>query len=370
MDDTGKQYATQAGRGRDADSPTEIPFPGWKDIIYRLYRAITEDRILLTAAGTTFYMLLALVPTLSAFVSVYGLFNDPSTVLGHVELLAGLVPPGVLEVLREQLTRLTSESDSTLGLTLLISLAVAMWSASNGVKAMFEAMNIAYHEQERRSFIKLNAVALLFTLGGSIAALLVSAVVLILPALLAYFSAGEGMQWVIRVAAYAVMLIMLSLGVAALYRWGPSREQARWRWITPGAVLAVLALGVTSVLYSWYVANFSDDNAAYGSLGAVIGLMIWLWISVTIITVGAELNSEIEHQTAVDSTTGEEKPIGERGANMADTVGRAWPPDREKVERKTRDRSPAGKFSLGSLLFALPAAVALHAANSRRRKGK
>lgn len=365
MDKSGRQYAAQTGRGRRADSPAEIPFPGWKDVLWRLYRSINQDRILLTAAGATFYLLLSMVPTLSAFVSLYGLFNDPASAVRHVDLLAGVVPPGVLDILRDQLTRLTSQSNNTLGVTLLVSLAVALWSASSGVKAMFEAMNIAYHEQERRSFLLLNGVALVFAFGGSLAALLVSAVVLILPALLSVPSTGESLDWVIRVAAYVIMLLVLSLGIAALYRWGPCREQAKWRWITPGAGLSVFALGVTSVLFSWYVSNFTDDNATYGSLGAVIGLMVWLWISVTIVTVGAEINSEIEHQTAKDSTTGAEKPIGQRGATMADTIGRVWPPDRHDVERPADQRRRTEKLSVGSLIFALAATAAVRAASAR-----
>lgn len=357
----------QKGRGRRADAPTEIPLPGWKDILWRLYQAINEDRILLTSAGTTFYLLLSLVPTLSAFVSLYGLFNDPSSVLRQVELLAGVVPPGVLEVLRDQLTRLASQSNGTLSLTLIVSLSIAIWSASAGVKAMFEAMNIAYHEREDRSFLVLNRVALLFTIGGSVAALLVTAVILGLPAALSIFSIGTGTEWAIRVAAYAVMLVVLSLGIAALYRWGPSREQAKWRWITPGTGLSVFALDVMSVLFSWYVANFSDDNAAYGSLGAVIGLMVWLWISVTIVVVGAELNSEIEHQTAMDSTTGPAKPLGARGATMADTVGEPWPSDRQASKETSRSGPRNGKFSFSSLFVALPIAFVVYVA---RRRGK
>lgn len=365
MNETDRQYASQSGRGREANKPAAIPLAGWKDILWRLYRSINEDRILLTSAGTTFYLLLSLVPTLSAFVSVYGLFNDPTSVLRHVDLLAGLVPPGVLDVLRDQLTRLTSQSNGALGFALVISLSVAVWSASAGVKAMFEAMNIAYHEQERRPFLLLNGLALLFTAGGSLAALLVTTVVVVLPAILSLFAIGEGFEWMIRIAAYGAMLLMLSLGIAALYRWGPSREQAKWRWITPGAVLSVVALGATSILFSWYVTNFADDNATYGSLGAVIGLMIWLWISATITIAGAELNSEMEHQTAIDSTTGPAKPLGTRGATMADTVGRVWPPDRNRVEAKPTHH---GAFSFGSLLIALPAAAALILATARRKK--
>ena len=161
MAHTNEANAAQVGRGRDADAPSEIPFPGWKDVLWRLYRAFAEDRILLTAAGATFYILLAMVPTLTAFVSIYGIFNNRADVIKHVELLIGIVPPGVFEVIREQLTRLTAESNDTLGLTLLFSLAIALWSASAGVKAMFEAMNVAYHESERRNFLVLNGTALL-----------------------------------------------------------------------------------------------------------------------------------------------------------------------------------------------------------------
>ena len=330
-----EQYARQPGRGRDADAPSEIPLSGWKDVAWRLYRAIGEDRILLTAAGVTFYMLLALVPTLSAFVSIYGLFNNPSSVLDHVELLAGIVPPGTLEILRDQLTRLTSKSNDTLGLTLIFSLAIALWSASAGVKAMFDAMNVAYHERERRNFFQFNGLALLFTLGGALAAVLVALVLVIMPAAIAYLPGGAALQWTVRLTAYAAMLVVMSLCLGALYRWGPSRETAKWRWITPGAILAVVLMGAVSIGFSWYVTNFADDAEAYGSLGAIIGMMIWMWISVTLVIVGAELNSEVEHQTARDSTTGPDEPLGERGAHMADTVGRVWPRARDKVEGKS-----------------------------------
>lgn len=328
-----QHYANQKGRGREATAPIAIPPSGWKDIVWRLFRGVAEDRILLTAAGVSFYLLLALVPTLTAFVSIYGLFNNRADVVGHIELLSGIVPPGALSIVRDQLTRLTIEDNQTLGITLIIALALAFWSASAGIRAMFEAMNVAYHEKERRSLPLVYGLALLFSVGGAAAAFLVIAVVLLMPPLLVFLPGGAGLAWTVRLAAYAAMLLVISLGIGALYRWGPSREQAKWRWITPGAGFAVLSLGVTSVLFSWYVTNFTDDNATYGSLGAMIGLMTWLWISSTLVILGAELNSEIEHQTAQDSTTGAEKPLGERGAHMADSVGRVWPPARKKMEK-------------------------------------
>ncbi len=366
MSRTDEQYAAQPHRGRRAEFPVHIPGPGWKDIGWRVYQSVARDRVLFTAAAASFYILLALVPTLNAFVSIYGLFNDTRSVLDHVDLLAGIIPPGALDVVRDQLTRLAGQSSGGLGLSLLFSVAVALWGSSAGVKAMFEAMNIAYHEQERRSFIAFNGLALLFALASAIGALLVVAIVLVVPALVAYIPWSESLGWTARLAAYAVMALVLWLGVTALYRWGPSREQAKWRWITPGSVFAALLLSGGSVAFSWYVSNFSDDSAAYGSLGAVIGLMIWLWISTTIIILGAELNSEIEHQTARDSTTGPAEPLGERGAQMADTVGRVWPPDREAAEipepRKRR------KFPLAALGVLVPATLA--ARLTARRKGQ
>lgn len=354
------------GHGRLATSPGEIPPRGWKDIVWRIYGDISESRILLTAAGVTFYMLLSLVPTLTAFVSLYGLFNDRASVLEHVELLSGVIPPGALSILNEQLERLTSEANNTLGWTLLVSLAIALWSASAGVKAMFEAMNVAYHEQESRSFIVINATALLFTLAGAVAATLVLTVVVIMP-LVVQLLPGEGLEWVVRIGSYLTMLVVLSLIIAALYRWGPSRHDAKWRWITPGAVVSVLALGAGSVALSWYVSNFTDNNATYGSLGAVIGLMSWLWISATLVIIGAVLNSQIEHQSMQDSTTGAWAPMGQRGAHVADTVGEPWPDD--KGDTPSTSSPERKRISWGALAFAAPAALVLLAAERRNSRG-
>lgn len=367
MDETSKRYATQSGRGRKANDPRAIPWSGWKDVIWRLYHSILDDHVLLTAAGVTFYVLLALVPTLTAFVAIYGLFNDPSTAIQHVELLAGIAPPSVLEVVRDQMTRLTAESGNTLGLTLLFSLVIALWSAGAGVRAIFEAMNVAYNEPERRSLIAFNVLAFVFTVVSAMAALFVVAVVVVMPMIVDLLP-GDGLQWTVRIAAYIAMLFVVTCGLAATYRWGPSREDAKWRWITPGTILSLVALCISSVIFSWYAANFTDNSATYGSLGAIIGLMTWVWISVTLVIIGAELNSEIEHQTAQDTTTGLEQPMGERGAYMADHVGRVRPTDRDDVEIEPRGDRPRKKFSLAAMAFAIPAAAALHLARRSARK--
>jgi membrane protein len=368
MNDIEAARTRQKGRGREAGAPVAIPPKGWKDVLWRLYRSIAEDRILLTAAGVTFYLVLAMVPTLTAVVALYGLFNDRASIVSQLALLDGLLPAAALGLIEDQLMRLAARPAQSLGITLIISLAIALWSASAGVKAMFEAMNVAYGEHEKRNFFMLNGVGLAFTLAGALAALLVAATVVVMPAVLGVLTMGNSAEWLVRIAAYLVLLLILSLALAALYRWGPSREAAKWRWITPGAALAVVLLGATSVVFSWYVTNVSDYEAAYGSLGAMIALLTWMWISVTIIIVGAELNSEIEHQTARDTTTGPDLPMGERGAHMADHVGRVWPPARKRLEPDPRPERHRERISWGAMAFALPAALVMHGLERRKKR--
>jgi len=358
--------------GRHANSPTEIPATGWKDILWRLYHEINDDRTFLVAAGVTYYMLLALVPALSVFVSLYGLFNDRSTIGAHLTLLMGVMPSGGIDILKDQLTRLTSTPNTTLSLTLVISLVVALWSASSGIKALFDAMNIAYDETEKRNFFALNLLALAFTIGAAFAAIVFLSVVVVMPAVLNALYIGKGFEWLIQGLSYLLMIVLMFAGVGAIYRWGPSRQQAKWRWLTPGAILTVVITALVSVLFSWYAANFGNYNATYGSLGGLVGMLTWMWLSITILLIGAELNSEVEHQTARDSTTGAPRPLGDRGAQMADHVaivgpgarpdgkGRDQPPsltDRDPSARKG-ERRPR-RLSVGALVLALPAALVL-----------
>ena len=314
----------QPNRGRKAESPQDIPFRGWKDIAYRLYIGFGKNRILLTAAGVTYFLLLALVPSLSLFVTTYSLLNNPVSVIDQLGILTGIVPDGGLDIIREQLVRLTTQDDRSLGLTLLVSLGVALWGAGAGIKALFEAMNVVYGETEKRNLLAINLLALAFILGGVVMLILMLTVVLVLPVLLSLLSPNR-FVWAVQVGAYAAMMLCLGVALSAIYRWGPSRAGARWRWITPGSAFATVGILLTSAGFSWYAANFSNYNATYGSLGAMIGLLTWMWLSVTIVILGASLNSEIEHQTTVDSTTGRPHPMGERGAYVADTVGGRWP---------------------------------------------
>ena len=286
-----------------------------------------------------------MVPAMTALVSIYGFFADPAALNRHLDLLQGLVPPEGLDVIREQLGRLTEAGQTGLGLASIASIAVALWSANAGMKALFEAMNVAYNEEEKRSFVRLTLVTLGFTLAALVAILLLVGVGVVLPIVLQLVGVGTGAQWAARIGGIAVAFLLMVGGLAALYRWGPSRASAKWRWITPGAMLAIPCDRGREPALHRYVASFGSYNATYGSLGALFGLMTWLWISTIIVIAGAELNSETEHQTARDTTTGPPRPMGRRGAFMADTIGEPYgaaTPDRSGPASADapRDREP------------------------------
>jgi membrane protein len=265
--------------------------------------------------------LLALFPALTALVSLYGLFADPSRISDQLSLASGFLPEGAMSIIREQVTRITAKGGAQLSLGFVFGLAVAFWSANAGVKALIDALNVIYGEKEKRGFIRLNLQSFALTLGGMLAILVAVASVVILPIVLATVGLGGGTEFILRISRWPILLLVVIVGLAVLYRFGPSREEPRWEWLSVGSVLAAVAWLISSVLLSWYLSNFANYDATYGSLGAAIGMMMWMWISSIIILFGAELNSEIEHQTVRDSTTGPEKPLGLRGATMADTVG-------------------------------------------------
>lgn len=321
VDQADEQRARQQGRGRQARAPHCIPLKGWKDIAWRLWHDLNENHVMLTAAGVTFYILLALVPALNCFIAVYGLFNSPDTAAQQVQLLSGIVPSGGLHLIEDQLVRLATQEDRSLSFALLASLGIALWSAAAGFRALFEAMNVAYHETEKRGFIRVNLLTLAATLASAIAATIVLSAVLLIPVILGFIPVGGDLGWLVRLLGYLAMLAVYVTGIAALYRWGPSRHGARWRWIGQGNVLAVVGTVIVSLLFSWYVGSFGNYGSTYGSLGALIAFLTWIWISVSIVILGASLNAQIEHQTARDTTVGGDQELGERGAVVADTVG-------------------------------------------------
>jgi len=317
--------ATQPGHGRRAKSPFTIPWAGWKDIFWRTYQRIGDDRLLATAGGVVFFGLLAIFPAVTALVSSYGLFANPATISDNLQKLAMMLPEGTFQVVQEQVGRVVSKGNTALGATFLFGLVLAIWSANAGVKAIFDALNVAYEEREKRSFIKLNLVSLAFTVGGIVALLLMVGAVVAFPLALDHLGMAPESKLIVALARWPLLFLILLVALAILYRFAPSRDAPRWQWLSLGAVTASILWIAGSALLSWYLSSFANYNATYGSLGAAIGLMMWMWMSAIVIMFGAELNSEIERQTLRDTTTGRPKPIGSREAVSADTVGAAAP---------------------------------------------
>lgn len=308
-------------RGRDAETPSAIPAKGWKDVFWRVWKSLTEDHVMLIAGGVTFYLLLALFPALVAFMSIYGIFLDRATAVDHAQSLRGLVPPAAVDLIAEQLARLTTKQSDTLTVGLILSLIIAFWSANGGVKAMIEGLNYAYNEREKRSFVRLNTVAFGFTLGAMALMVLLFVALAVVPAMLAVLNLGPMGDLVIRLLRWPLLVLMLGFSLTVLYRHGPSRRSPEWRWVTWGSAFATISWLIMSIAFTTYLDRVANFNATYGALAAPIGFLFWVWLSIIVIILGAELNGEMEHQTAMDTTIGPDKPMGKRGAVMADTLG-------------------------------------------------
>jgi membrane protein len=313
--------ARAAERGREADHPTEIPAAGWRDILLRVWQQIAADNISMIAAGVAFYGLLAIFPAITAFVSIWGLIADPAQVQQQFASLKEIVPQEAWNLLNDQLRSVASTGATKLGWGVALGIVVALWSAGAGVRALITALNIAYEEEEKRGFVKFYAVAFLFTLALVAAAVVALTVIVAVPVVLQFLPLGGLADAAIRTLTWMVLAGLVIVGLAVLYRYGPSRSHARMRWVTWGAVAAAGVWLLASFAFQIYAANFANYSATYGSLGAVIALLMWFWVSAFVVLLGAELNSEMEHQTRRDSTTGPEKPLGKRGAYVADHVG-------------------------------------------------
>jgi membrane protein len=306
--------------GRGASAPSEIPARGWWQILKRTGGAVMRDGLLAQAAAMTFYSLLALFPALAMLVSLYGLIADPRTLSATIDGIKGVVPGGGVQIITGQLQSLAASPHKALGLGLLIGFATSLWSATSGIKALFSALNVAYNENETRSFIRLTLTATVFTLGTILFLLLAIAGVVALPAALNMLGIGAETKLALELLRWPVLLVSLGIFLSLVYRYGPCRAHARWRWVTWGSAAATIAWLVVSVAFSYYTANFGTYNMTYGTLGAAVGFMTWLWLSAAVVLMGAELDAEMEHQTAVDTTDGPAKPLGARGAEAADRV--------------------------------------------------
>jgi membrane protein len=308
-------------RGHQATSPWQMPWAAWKDIASRTWQRTWDDNVGLVAAGVAFYGFFALLSLLAMVVMLYGIAAAPATVVSNFQSLTAILPTDMAALIADQLMNSVQMSNGRNGLGLLIALAVALYGGTNGAGAVITALNIAYEEKEKRSLLHFYLIAIAITLAAVFIALLALAGVAVaasLDELLPWIS--DSVVLIGKIVAYAALLLVAAAVAATLYRFGPSREDARWKWITPGSVFTAVTWLVLTILFGLWVTNVTDYSATYGSLGATVGLLTWMYLSAYVFVLGAELNSEIEHQTAKDSTTGKPKPLGARGAWAADNV--------------------------------------------------
>ena len=297
-----------------------MPLFAWKQIASRTWQRTWDDNVGIVAAGVAFYGFFALLSLLAMIVLVYGLAADPSLVIDTMQTLTAVLPHDVAALIGDQLTQAVKSSQGNKGIGLLIAFAVALYGGTNGAGAIITALNIAYEEKEKRSLFRFYANAIVMTLGAVVLAILALASVTLASSIEEFVNASRPLVLVGKFVSYAAIVLVAAAVSATLYRFGPSREKARWEWITPGSLFTAVSWLLLTILFGVWVTLVSDYSATYGSLGATVGLLTWMYLSAYLFVVGAELNSEIEHQTAKDSTTGRPEPLGQRGAWAADNV--------------------------------------------------
>jgi membrane protein len=308
-------------RGRHAESPTAIPAKGWKDIGFRLKDEIAEDRVGLIAAGVAFYGLLALFPAITAILAIGGLLVEPNQIVEQLSSLSGIVPEAVMEIITKQATAVAGSREGGLGLAAVFGIGLAIYSASKGMASLMDGMNVAYDEEEDRGFIRLKLETLGLTIFLIIGLLVALAAMIGVPIALNTFDLGPFAETLGTILVVTAILGLSMVGLAVLYRYGPSRDAPQVKWVSLGAFAACIIWLVGSTGFAFYVANFGSYNESFGTLGGVVILLMWLWISAFIVMLGAELNAEIEAQTRHDTTVGRDMPMGARDAKKADELG-------------------------------------------------
>jgi membrane protein len=309
------------GRGRQAKQPQQIPPKGWNDIALRLKTEIKQDQIPLLAAGVAFYALLSLFPAIIAAVSIYGLVADPETVRDQIDRLTQLLSPETAGILSQQIRQVTAGAGGALGLATVLGIATALWSASSGMKALVTGVNMAYDETESRKFLKLRGLALLLTLGAMLLMAVALALIVAFPAVTNDWPTA--LRWTASILRWLLLAALLTVGLAVLYRYAPDRDNPKWSWVSWGSAVATLLWVLASLAFSFYVSSFGNYNKTYGALAGMIILLLWLFLTAFVVLAGAELNTEMELQTAKDTTTGPQRPLGEREAHAADHVAAA-----------------------------------------------
>jgi membrane protein len=299
----------------------DIPARGWRDIFVRVKHEVKTDNLALVAAGVAFLFFLSLFPALAALVSIYGLISDPAQVKDQVMAMPGIMPDEARPLLGRQMSEIVSQSREGLGLGVAASILLALWSANKGTWGLVQGINIAYDQKEERGWFRRKATTLAFTCGAILFALIALAGVVAVPIVLGMLGLSSVTDSLIRWLRWPLLAIIVAFGIGLLYRYGPSRRPARWRWVNWGAVAATAMWLAASAGFSFYVSHFGSYNKTYGSIATIVIVLLWLHLGAFSVLLGAELNCEIERQTARDTTTGPERPMGARGAVAADTVG-------------------------------------------------
>jgi membrane protein len=306
--------------GRDAKRPLHIPLRGWWQVMQRVREDSARENLSVVAAGCAFYAFFAIFPALTAVVSIYGLTADPANVERHLGILSTILPTEAYDLIIEQVRRIASTSDRSLSWGFLLSVAVAVWSVGAGTQALFAALNIAYEEAEQRSLIHFYLNAFMFALIGIAAGVVVLFAIVYVPILFASVGLSSTLELIIGIGRWPFLAVLWMLLLALLYRFGPCRRSAKWRWVTVGSVFGTVVWLAASALFSVYVAHFANYDRTYGAFGALVILLFWLYLTFYIVLLGADINAEMELQTAMDTTVGEPKPMGKRGAFVADHV--------------------------------------------------
>lgn len=308
--------------GRQASKPTDIPKRGLRDVALRVKDQIGDDNISIVAAGIAFFGILSIFPALAALLTLYGLVASPQDVTGQIQTVAGMLPPDVQQIIQDQLQRVASASGGALGFGAIVGLLAALWSASKGMKALVTGIDIAYDEREERGFVKRTLVVLGLTLGAIVFVIVALGVITVVPAVVAALGLPAAVEWAVLLGRWPLLVVLVMLALAVVYRVAPDRDEPQWRWVTPGSALAAVLWIVGSILFSLYVRNFGSYNESYGALAGVVMLLLWLYLSAFVVLLGAEVNCEMERQTRHDTTQGHRKPMGQRDAHAADTLGR------------------------------------------------
>jgi membrane protein len=306
--------------GKHAESPAQIPPRGWWQVLRRAFTESNDDNVSMLAGGVAFFAFLALFPSLIAALTLYGLVADPAQITRQLQALSGSLPPAAQQLLTQQLATATQTGGASLTLGLVISLLVALWSASTATVYLIQAISLAYDEKETRGFVKLRLIGLGLALGGAVFMLVTLALVTVVPALLQHLGLGLLGRLVAQLLRWALLIGFILLGLAVIYRVAPDRDPPQFRWASPGALVAALLWILGTIGFSLYVNHFGNYNKTYGALAGVVVFMLWLYLTSYIVLLGAEINAEAERQTARDTTPGQPEPMGRRGATAADTL--------------------------------------------------